>query len=59
VRIAWNETGLRVAVKKAGAIWHPREKIWEISREAVRTLGIGDRVVRGAPVSRTEPHSGI
>jgi hypothetical protein len=60
VRIAWNETALRAAVKKAGATWHPQGKIWEVSREAVRELGIGDRVVRGGtPVSKTEPYSGI
>ena len=47
VRIAWNETALRSAVKHAGAIWRPRQKLWEMSWEAVRTLGIGHRVVTG------------
>ncbi len=43
VRIAWNESELRSAVKRAGAIWRPRQKLWEMSWEAVRTLGIGHR----------------
>jgi len=47
VRIAWDETELRIAVKKAGAIWRPRQKLWEISWDAVRALGIGHRVVTG------------
>ena len=47
VRVAWNETELRAAVKQAGAIWRPRQKLWEMSWEAVRALGIGRRVVTG------------
>ncbi len=47
MRIAWNESELRSAVKQAGAIWRPRQKLWEMSWEAVRTLGIGHRVVTG------------
>jgi hypothetical protein len=45
VRIAWNETELRGAVKKTGAIWRPRQRLWEMSWEAVRALGIAHRVV--------------
>jgi len=47
VRIAWNESELRTAVKQAGAICRPRQKLWEMSWDAVRTLGIGHRVVTG------------
>ena len=47
VRIDWHETELRIAVKKAGGIWRPRQKLWEVSWDAVRTLGIGHRVVAG------------
>ncbi|OGA16119.1 MAG: hypothetical protein A3H32_04470 [Betaproteobacteria bacterium RIFCSPLOWO2_02_FULL_63_19] len=47
VRVAWNETELRIAVKRAGAIWRPRQKLWETSWEAVRALGIEHRVVTG------------
>ena len=47
VRIAWDDTELRIAVKKAGAICRPRQKLWEISWDAVRALGIGHRVVTG------------
>jgi hypothetical protein len=47
VRIAWRETELRAAVKQAGAIWRPRQKLREMSWEAVRALGIDHRVVTG------------
>ena len=47
VRIAWNESELRSAVKRAGAIWRPRQKLWKMSWQAVSTLGIGHRVVTG------------
>lgn len=47
VRVAWDETDLRIAVKKAGGIWRPRQKLWEISWDVVRALGIGHRVVTG------------
>lgn len=45
MRIARDETELRIAVKKAGGIWRPRQKLWEISWDAVRAPGIGHRVV--------------
>ncbi len=47
VRVAWDEAELRVAVKKAGGIWRPRQKLREMPWNAVRTLGIGHRVVTG------------
>jgi len=47
VRVAWDETDLHIAVKKAGGIWRPRQKLWEMPWNAVRTLGIGHRVVTG------------
>ena len=47
VRVAWDEADLRIAVKKAGGIWRPRQKLWEMPWNAVRTLGIGHRVVTG------------
>jgi hypothetical protein len=47
VQIGWSETELRAAVKKTGAIWRPRQKLWEMSWEAVRALGIAHRVVTG------------
>jgi len=47
VRVAWDEADLRSAVKKAGGIWRPRQKLWEMPWNAVRILGIGHRVVTG------------
>lgn len=46
-RIVRDETDLRIAVKKAGGIWRPRQKLWEISWDVVHVLGIGHRVVTG------------
>jgi hypothetical protein len=45
VRIGWKESELRAAVKRAGGIWRPRQRLWELSWDAVRTLGLHGRVV--------------
>jgi hypothetical protein len=45
VRIARDETDLRIAVNKAGGILRPRQKLCEMTWGAVRTPGIGHRVV--------------
>jgi hypothetical protein len=45
VRVDWRESELRLAVKQAGAVWRPGQKVWEISWDAVRALGIQHRVV--------------
>jgi len=45
VRVEYDETALRHAVKTAGGIWRPRQRLWELSWEAVRILGLGSRVV--------------
>jgi hypothetical protein len=45
VPIAWNESELRAAVKRPGGIWRPRQRLSELSRDAVRTLGLHGRIV--------------
>ena len=45
VRIDWKESELRAAVKRADGIWRPRQRLWELSWDAVRTLGLHGRVV--------------
>jgi hypothetical protein len=55
VRIDWRETELRAAVKKAGAVWRPAEKTWELTWQAVRALGIQHRVLS----EKTLPARGI
>jgi hypothetical protein len=47
VRITWDETELGIAVKKAGGIRRTRQKLRELSWDALRALGIGHRVVTG------------
>jgi len=49
VRIDWKESELRAAVKRAGGIWRPRQRLWELSWDAVRTLGLHGRVVEESP----------
>ena len=49
VRIAWDEADLRAALKRAGGIWRPRQRLWELSWDAVRALGLHSRVVSEQP----------
>jgi hypothetical protein len=45
VRVDYEERALRAAVRTAGGIWRPRQRLWELSWEAVRVLGLEGRVV--------------
>ena len=45
VRIGYDERELRSAVKTAGGIWRPRQRLWELTWEAVRLLGLQTRIV--------------
>jgi len=45
VRIGFSETDLRERIKATGAIWRPRQRMWEVDWKAVRELGLQDRVV--------------
>jgi len=47
VRIAWSETDLRERAKMLGAVWRPKQKLWEMRWEDARRLGIASRVVQG------------
>ncbi len=44
VRIEFTETDLREKAKHLGAIWRPRQKLWEMSYEDVVALGLEHRV---------------
>jgi hypothetical protein len=57
VRIDWKESELRAAVKRAGGISRPRQRLWELSWDAVRTLGLHGRVVEES--SGTKRNSNI
>jgi len=56
IRVGWNETELRAAVKRAGGIWRPRQRLWEVSWEAVRTLGLHGRVVEESSGTKRNPN---
>lgn len=49
VRIAWDEWELRAAVKQAGAIWRPRQRVWELDWKSVRALKIQERLISTEP----------
>jgi len=45
VRVGFAEEALPAKMKALGAIWRPRDKVWELPWGMVRRLGIEDRVV--------------
>lgn len=45
VRVGWNETELRRAIKAEGGVWLQDRKLWRVPRTAVRALKIQSRVV--------------
>jgi hypothetical protein len=45
VRILYREEALREQAKEAGAIWRPRQKLWEMPLYTARRLGLGTRIV--------------
>jgi hypothetical protein len=51
VRIFFREPDVRERAKAAGAIWRPRQKLWEMPWQTALSLGLADRVARG----RSEP----
>ena len=55
VRVDWKESELRAAVKRAGGIWRPRQRLWELSWDAVRTLGLHGRVVEERAETERKP----
>jgi len=46
VRIRYNERDLQQRVRSIGGLWDPRRKLWYAPAEAVKRLGLGDRIVR-------------
>jgi serine kinase of HPr protein (carbohydrate metabolism regulator) len=47
VRIAYHETELRERAKRLGAIWRHPQRLWEITFQDSKRLGIADRIVEG------------
>lgn len=54
VRIGYHETQLRERARALGGIWRPAARAWELRWEAVRKLGIADRVEGSAAQARAE-----
>ena len=49
VRIFFRESDVRDRAKAAGAIWRPRQQLWEMPWRTAMSLGLADRVVCGRP----------
>ena len=45
VRLAWNETDLRKAAARLGAVWDEQARAWRMSQEAVQALHVSQRVI--------------
>lgn len=45
LHVEYGETQLRQAVKQAGGIWDSQRRLWRIRANAVKSLGLKDRVV--------------
>lgn len=45
VRIHYDELDLRNRVKAAGGVWEPALKLWKVTRDTVRQLSLGPRIV--------------
>ena len=50
VRIFYREEALREKAKVEGAIWRPRQKMWEMPLQTARRLGLANRIVRDKPI---------
>jgi hypothetical protein len=53
VKIFYGEDALREKAKEEGAIWRPRQKLWEMPLQTARRLGLGNRIVGGGPARPT------
>ena len=47
VQVAGYELEIRDQVKKAGGIWRPRQKLWELPYGQILALGLEERIVDG------------
>ena len=45
IQVAPYETAIREQVKRAGGIWRPRQKLWELSYGQITALGLESRIV--------------
>ena len=48
LRIAYDETELRRAIKQAGGVWDSQRRLWRAPIRTIKQLGIADRVVEMA-----------
>ncbi len=46
IKVDIDELELRDRVKRAGSIWCPRQKLWELSYAQIVSLGLEDRIRR-------------
>lgn len=46
VRVNWNETELRRAIKAEGGVWQQDRKLWRVPRAAIKKLKIHARILQ-------------
>ena len=59
MRIGYHEAGLRERAKALGGVWRPAQKVWELTRDAVRKLGISDRLADGPAAKAVQANCAI
>ena len=45
IEVAPYKLAIREQIKRAGGIWRPRQKLWELSYEQITVLGLENRIV--------------
>tara|TARA_B100002052_G_scaffold264768_1_gene260831 strand:- start:7418 stop:7780 length:363 start_codon:yes stop_codon:yes gene_type:complete len=45
LKVAYEETALREALRQRGGRWRPEEKAWAVNYGVVCELGLGDRII--------------
>lgn len=48
IRVAYNDTELRLRVKEAGGVWHPERKLWLVSVKKIKAYKLETRMVTDA-----------
>jgi hypothetical protein len=55
VQVAWGEAQVSRQVKKAGGVWNPKLRVWEIAYGEAKVLGLQARIV--TPQGADHQHS--
>ena len=53
IQVAVSEMDIRKQVKRAGGVWNPQRRVWELRYDQVLSLGLTQRIV---PTERRLPN---